>query len=218
MRVGVLCEGSIDLPLIAALLQRIARVRGRIRWPIQPTDAIEAIRIPKKGFGQIEKALKHILANGDELAKYEFLIIVLDEKTRDTQARVRQLLRGKRNFALGIARREIEAWWLADRRNVLEWLGITEKHVVGTRYGQPYDAESDDSPKRTLDELTNLPLARVQSTYGDGNTDLALEFAESWVENANLGSISTACPSGFAPFLRRVEAFFHAAVRNRRKH
>jgi hypothetical protein len=212
MNVGIFCEGSIDFHLLGALLKRIARVRARIDWPVQPRDAIEEIRIRKRGFGQIEKAIRRCLKDDTHLAKYEFIVVVLDANTRNSQEAVRRLFRGRRDFVLGVAHQEIEAWWLADRSSVLEWLQLRERDVRGTRYALPYDPERDDNPKQTLDELTELSSA-VQSRYGEGNTDLATEFARSWSDSANLGRIATSCPKGFAPFDQRSAALFAAAKR-----
>ncbi len=211
MRIGILCEGPIDLELVSALLERIARSRARVNWPLQPGDVIEQVRMRKRGYGQIPKALKLLnpLLHEKPFEGYSLFVIVLDYKTRGTQRSIRRQIRGDHRFLLGIAIREIEAWWLADRRNTLEWLGLDDAPQDGYRYWQDdYNPERDDDPKRTLDELTQLS-SRVDATYGGGNVGLAREFASLWTDRAELRQIETQCRQGFAPFCRRTTQAFH---------
>jgi hypothetical protein len=114
---------------------------------------------------------------------------------------VRRLIAGTHLFVIGIAIEEIEAWWLADRRNTLAWTGLQGEPPGQLEYlRQGYSPEGDQDPKRTLDELTNAsPLLELR--YGRGNAGLAFEFADRyWSDGADLGAIEIGCPHGFAPF------------------
>lgn len=217
MRIGILCEGPIDLELVSALLQRIARSRARVSWPLQPRDVIEQVRMRKRGYGQIPEALKRLkpLLHEEPFEGYSLFVIILDYKTRGTQRSIRRQIKGDHRFLLGIAIREIEAWWLADRRNTLEWLGLNNGPQLSYRYWRHnYNPERDDDPKRTLDELTQLS-SRVDATYSGGNVGLAREFASLWADRAELRQIEIHCSQGFAPFCRRATQAFRRAQRRR---
>ena len=125
---------------------------------------------------------------------------------------VRKLIRDRSRFVLGIAIEEIEAWWLADRTNTLAWSGFSAGLPPGCRYGsRKYKAEKDKAPKKTLNELTRLSN-RIDRYYGDGNLDLATDFAEEyWQGNARLDEISVQCPRGFVPFQNVVTSEFRQA-------
>jgi len=180
MKIGLLCEGEIDLALIPALVQRIAHDRAEIKWPVRPDDVVERVGVRKGGFGQVQKAVERLCGLLDESPynDYAFFLIVLDHQTRNTQAAIKKCIKGhSRRFVTGIAIHEVEAWWLADKRNTLEWLGLAH----GPDHDHPYWSttyrpERDQNPKRTLDELTELSPV-LESTYGEGNTQLAVEFA-----------------------------------------
>jgi hypothetical protein len=208
MKIGLLCEGEIDFALVPALVQRIARSEAGIRWPVRPDDVVEQVGIRKGGYGQVKKAVERLCSLLDQgvYADYAFFLVVLDHKTRQTQTAVKKCIRGTGGkFVMGIAIYEIEAWWLADRRNTLEWLGLAGTDHEGRYWDNGYTAEDDTDPKSTLDELTRLSPT-LQSTYGDGNTQLAVEFADLWNSRAELGQIKTQCPKGFAPFCRKTSA------------
>ena len=64
-------------------------------------------------------------------------------------------------------------------------------------------AERDPHPKKTLNELTEASEA-VDSVYGEGNTAMAIAFAELWRDHARLGDIEAQCPQGFRPFCRHA--------------
>ena len=71
------------------------------------------------------------------------------------QEEIRQLIAGHARFVMGVAIEEIEAWWLADRRNTLAWAHLVPRPPAHCRYAAAdYHAESDPDPKATLDELT----------------------------------------------------------------
>jgi hypothetical protein len=210
MKIGLLCEGEIDAALVPALVQRIARTEAGIRWPVRPDDVVENLGIRKGGYGQVQKAVQKlcILLDEGHYADYAFFLVVLDHNTRRTQTAIKKCIAARRSgnkFVIGIAIYEVEAWWLADRRNTLEWLGLAGAEHRGRYWDQDYCAEDDADPKRTLDELTRLSPT-LQSRYGDGNTQLAREFADLWNSRAELGQIRTQCPKGFHPFCRKATA------------
>lgn len=222
MRIGLLCEGLIDLQLVPPLLQTIARTRADVRWPIQHFNAVEQIGIRTGSFGQIPKAVRKLvhLINLPPWSECEFFVILLDHRTRTTQKEIRRLIRGHSKFVVGIAIREIEAWWLGDRANTLGWLRLAEHSLAGLRYGRAgYRAESDDAPKRTLDELT-IHSSDCLAQYGKGNLQLAIDFANVWRNSADLNQIEAQCPIGFRPFCRDSLNEFRAARRRllRRRH
>jgi len=62
-----------------------------------------------------------------------------------------------------------------------------------------------------LDELTRVS-DRFNRFYGDGNLDLAAEFARDfWAGHARLDDIAAQCPQGFAPFQRNMANAFRRA-------
>jgi hypothetical protein len=132
-------------------------------------------------------------------------VILLDRRTRAVQKEVEKLIRGKDRFILGIAIEEMEAWWLGDRTNTLAWSSLKNNLPTTCRYAKwKYRAEQDDSPKRTLDELTRLS-DRFDRYYGEGNVDMAMEFAKDyWQSGARLHEIATQCPEGFCRFQDRM--------------
>lgn len=201
-RVGIIAEGPIDLALLPPILQRIAEERAGLAWPVQTADAaLEWLQMRPRGHGGVWQAVKRMVkVLSDEVNfPYAFIIILLDRRTRQVQKRVRKLIAGKARFVLAIAQEEIEAWWLGDRHNTLAWLGF-DQAPTGTVYGTAgYLAEQDKRPKRTLSELTERS-ARLGSVYGEGNLDLAREFAEFWEGKTRLKGIQSQCPQRFSPF------------------
>ncbi len=67
-----------------------------------------------------------------------------------------------------------------------------------------------DAYMKTLDELT-ARSPRLESRYGQGSLDLALDFAETWDPTECLERIRTECPQGFAPFVRQASKLFNRA-------
>ena len=208
MKAGIITEGTTDLPLVGALLQRIAHLRAGFEWPVSSDDLDGTLRIRKSGFGGVvEKVCRLVkfLEKCDPEARRDIYVILLDRRTEQAQRDVRRELRGRTGFVLGIAIEEIEAWWLADRRATLQWLELDEVQVSTTAYGRDrHKPEKDADPKRTLDELTCMSDA-CASRYGDGNTGLAEHFAEDWGDFADIAAIETACPKGFGPFARKAQ-------------
>lgn len=202
-RIGILAEGTTDHALLPALLERIARDRADFKWPVLPDDAAANFPVRKRGHGGVLDAVKRIVAVLDkspEFEGYSFFAIILDARTRQVQTKVRKLIKGRGRFIMGVAIAEIEAWWLGDRKSTLGWLGLRNKLPPSTRYAKKdYKAEKDQTPKKTLDELTQLS-PKLDRRYGDGNTGLALDFADLWKRSACLGTIERQCPRGFQPF------------------
>jgi hypothetical protein len=162
----------------------------------------------------LETVRRLVQALDTEVYDHAFYVIVLDRRTRPVQDEIKSLLRNRGRFVLGIAIEEIEAWWLGDRENTLVWAGLKGKLPDDARYAKKgYQAEQDDAPKKTLDELTRIS-DRFDRFYGEGNVDLAEEFAEDyWREFARLDGIGAQCPRGYRPFERRATQQFRTAKR-----
>lgn len=207
--VGIVAEGPIDQALLAPLVRSIAKDRAGVAWPVQPTDAFERLHLRMCGHGGVYQAIKRLVKvlETDPNFPYAFVVILLDARTAPIQRKVRKLIAGKHRFVLGIAQHEIEAWWLGDRASTLAWLGF-ETAPADTAYGTAgYLAEKDKTPKRTLDQLTDKS-ARLDRRYGEGNLDLAREFAEQWEGKVRLKEISSQCPKRFPPFCQDTAQAF----------
>jgi hypothetical protein len=215
-KVGVIAEGPIDHTLLSPLLERIARDRCDYDWPVRPDDIAEQFFIRKRGHGGVLETVRRLVCVLDsDVFDHAFFVILLDRRTRPVQQEIRQLLANRNRFVLGIATEEIEAWWLADRVNTLTWAGLLPDGLpADARYAQGrYRPERDDRPKATLDELTRLSN-RFDRCYGDGNVDLAQEFAEDyWRQFARLDDIRNQCPQGYRPFEKATTQQFRAASR-----
>lgn len=210
-KIGLIAEGSIDHVLLPVLLSRIATDKVGIAWPLRTDDVADFFPLRKRGHGGVLESVRKLIRVLDQshLYNHHCFVILLDQKTKMVQDKVCRLLSGKGRFIMGIAIKEIEAWWLGDRTNTLAWSGFQMGLPRESRYGaNGYTAEKDDDPKRTLDELTNLSN-NFDRCYGEGNLDLAREFAEGfWRANARLDEIAVQCPQGFKPFQQAmVNAF-----------
>lgn len=204
-KVGIITEGVVDDLLLAALLERIARDRAHFNWPVMPDDLGEIIPLRKRGHGGVVEAARRIVIYLEQHppTDHAFFVVLLDRRTRLEQAEVRKLIRGKPLFVLGIAIEEIEAWWLADRDSTLRWLDLSDRSDSNCRYwSKRYNAERDDDPKLTLDELTDLS-PRLDQRYGYGNRQLAEDFAELWQNSARLSAIEQQCPKDSSLFAGR---------------
>jgi len=211
-KIGIIAEGPIDHALLPALLERIARDRAGFTWPLNAEDMAEVFAIRKRGHGGVLETVRKLVTVLDtEFFEHAFFVILLDRRTRSAQEEIRGLLTNRNRFALGVAIEEIEAWWLADRKNTLAWAGMVAT-PPGTRYAaEGYRAEHDDDPKKTLDELTQVS-DRFDRYYGGGNTDMATEFAEDyWRRFAKLDAIGTDCPEGYGRFEGVATNRFRAA-------
>jgi hypothetical protein len=211
-RVGIVAEGPIDLALLPSILHQIAEERAGVTWPVNVADAFEWLQMRPRGHGGVWMAIRRIVRvlEKDPQLPYAFIVILLDRRTQKIQKKIRKLISGKDRFVLAVAQEEIEAWWLGDRKNTLAWLEFPEP-PVGTRYADGgYVAERDDNPKYTLHELTEKSV-HVDRVYGEGNLDLARDFAELWDGRVRLKEIETQCPQQFPPFCKdTAQAFRHA--------
>ena len=82
----------------------------------------------------------------------------------------------------------------------LGWLAPSDQDAEAVGYGLDYRPEKDETPKRTLDRLTERSDA-VSGRYGDGSVCLAEDFVSAaWQQGVNVGSLRFNCPDGFAPF------------------
>jgi hypothetical protein len=218
-KIGIIAEGPIDHALLPALLERIARARAGYSWPVQPDDIAELFQIRKRGHGGVLETVRRlVIALSADVYDHAFFVIVLDRRTRPVQEEIRTLIASHGRFVMGIAIEAIEAWWLADRRNTLEWAGLTGSLPRHCRYAvADYHAERDDEPKKTLDELTR-ESDRFDRCHGEGNVELAIEFAEDyWKEFAHLDDIRAQCHLGYRPFEREVTQRFRQAARASRR-
>lgn len=209
-KIGVIAEGPIDHLLLPALLSRIAAEKADFTWPLHSEDAADLFAIRKRGHGGVLETVRRLVKVLDTAYfEHACFVILLDRRTKGVQDRIRKLIQGRDRFVLGIAIEEIEAWWLGDRRNTLAWANFDGTPLPSCRYAvQDYHAESDDRPKLTLDELTRLS-ERFDRCYGEGNVDLAREFAEDyWRSNAQLDQMAGQCPRGFGVFQSEVSACF----------
>ncbi len=214
-KIGVITEGSIDYALLPPLLSRIAEEKVGFHWPLDVDDVAELFPIRKRGHGGVLHALRALVRALDtQYYDHACYVILLDRRTRRIQQRVRRLISGRDRFVLGIAIEEVEAWWLGDRTNTLAWSGFDALLLPECRYAtRNYQAERDENPKRTLDELTRLS-DRFDRSYGEGNLDLATEFAEEyWRAYARLDEIAHQCPQGFGTFQQEVAGQFRRARR-----
>ena len=170
----------------------------------------------RRGHGGVLKAVERLVSClvANPMSEYAFFVVVVDSGPEGVLRRLRRLVRANPRLVLGIAVREIEAWWLADRRNTLAWLELERQPDGTARYwAKGYSPERDRRPKTTLDELT-LRAPRLEQHYGDGNTELAREFAEDyWGKSAELDAIAASCPRGFAPFCDATTAALLAEKR-----
>jgi hypothetical protein len=218
-KIGIISEGPIDHLLLPHLLSHIAAKDAGCDWPIETSDVAEPLHIRKRGHGGVLETVRALVEflMRDRLG-YSFVVILLDRRTKEVQGKIAKLLAGKEGFILGIAIEEVEAWWLGDRSNTLAWSGFTHATLPACRYRlcDPsdrlvYAAEKDPDPKKTLDEITQIS-PKLESRYGDGNTELASHFGENhWKRNAQLDEISSQCPRGFKEFRNHVKQGFRAA-------
>jgi hypothetical protein len=178
-KIGIIAEGAIDHVLLPALLARIATDKARLTWPVTADDIAEVFPIRKRGHGGVLETVRALVHTLDtKHFEQACFVILLDRRTRPIQDQVQKLIHSRDRFVLGIASEEIEAWWLGDRTNTLAWSGLRNTLPPRCRYAvTKYLAERDDAPKRTLDELTRLS-DRFDRYYGEGNLDLASQFAE----------------------------------------
>jgi hypothetical protein len=202
-KIGVIAEGNIDRVLLEALLTRIAEDRADFTWPVEPDDMVQRFFVRKSGHGAVLKTVR-ALARGlrERCFDHALFVILLDHKPRQVQRLIKKEVGDLRDrFVIGLAIREIEAWWLGDRGNTLAWSDLSSSLPPSARYARKgYRAEKDAAPKRTLDELTRLS-PHFDRAYGQGNLDQAIDFVDRfWRTGARLDDIARECPKGFGAF------------------
>ena len=215
LRIIFIGEGDIDSILVSALISRVASDRCGFTWSVPVDDDLVEWRSRKTGHGGVARKLKAFLElrNRGQLGEYDLCVVVLDQRTATAKKEVRRLARGREDVVFGVAIHEVEAWWLGDRTSTLAWLRLAAGEVAPLRYdGASYSAERDTAPKQTLNELTRRSEA-VDTVYGDGNVELALEFAAGWATQAHLSQIEHQCPKGFRPFAEALERGLKRAKR-----
>jgi|GEM_PF-2045169 len=218
-KIGIIAEGPIDHRLLPPLLERIAKDRADYAWPVVPEDMAEVFFIRKRGFGGVVETVRRLVkALETAVFDHAFFVIVLDRRTQAAQTEIKAMLANRNRFVVAVAIEEIEAWWLADRQNTLAWSALKDNLPGDCRYAREnYQAERDDNPKKTLNELTRLS-DRFDRCYGEGNVDLAREFAEDyWRKFAQLDAIRSQCPQGYRPFEKAATQQFRAASRRARR-
>lgn len=210
MRISLITEGDIDRALVPCVLKAIAERRG-ITWPLQVSDYQEA-HIRKRGYGAVLEAVRNVIKEMEagRYTKPDILVIVLDSrKTADTVREIRRLVRAIDWVVIGIAVEEIEAWWLADRNQVLAWLDISTDDASNAGYPDTHAPEKDQEPKNTLHKLTEIS-EKVLFNYGRGSVQLAEDFADSaWQNFVDIESMKFKCPRGFTPFFEKITNLFH---------
>lgn len=208
MRVVIITEGRIDDILLPPLIQRIAYDNG-ITWPLDLETDYHIVPIRKAGHGGVKERIVRVINNRSEERVYnaDALIAVLDyRKTQETIAEIKRTISSFHQFVLGIAKYEIEAWWLADQTQTLAWLNLTRENANSVGYDADYAAEHDEEPKKTLNLLTTIS-DKVEEVYGDGNAGLAEEFVdEAWYQNVNIEEVKAGCPEYFREFYQRISA------------
>jgi hypothetical protein len=212
-KIGILVEGVIDLALLPPLLTRIAQEHAGYKWPVSATDLSLQLQIPSRGHGSVLVAVRTLFREFQKVEvahRYDYagFVILLDRKTRPVQEEIRKLIGTDSRFVLGIAIEEIEAWWLADRKNTIAWAGLEEPLPRDLRYAaRDYNAEKDENPKQTLSELTAV-AERFDRVYGDGDEDMAREFAAFWETHVPLEVLRAQCSQGFGAFERDAANLF----------
>lgn len=228
MKMLLIREGEIDDILIPPLVTLIAS-ENAIHFPLNFQKDIRTKYQKGQGFGSVKNAVERIVAalNSDPEAVYkEFrkIVVILDSKgTPAAQQEIRQLIADRPEFLIGIAVKEVEAWVLADRENVIQWLGVQQRDCPTCRFWQSsYRPERDPDPKETLDLLIQ---SSDRTDYDRWSTGAATEFIElywkgthysndevnvtNWRGRANLSGMRQRCPQGFSPFYQGLVQFLY---------
>lgn len=215
MKIGYFGEGKLDYILLPPLLEAIAQNKAQIHWPVEASD-MKRLNIRKTGHGGVLEKIRALMEFHDECKKSlermpeSFYVIVLDRRTRTVQQMIKETMNNcSIPYVMGIAIEEIEAWILADRCQLLNWLQLDESasHVRKLRYfDSEYDPEEDSDPKKTLDQLIRASSVPSADCW---NTDAAAEFVEFWRDGSmDLVEIEKGCPKGFKPFSEAVSEYF----------
>ena len=221
--VGIITEGPVDRILVRPLLKCIAAGKAGCSGPLFDEDYSERVTIRKRGHGGVLEMVRNLVDVLEaDPPPYDIVVILLDRRTLPVQERIKALIRGKDRFVLGIAIEEIEAWWLADRKDTLAWADLKEAdledgarfcrdHKTGKHDRGRYKAEEDPNPKQTLDEITRIS-GKFDRCYGEDSEDLARDFVQRyWEKAAPIDQIGSQCPKGFGSFQKDVTNEFRAA-------
>jgi len=229
MKVLLIREGEIDDILIPPLITLIAAENG-IRFPLNFRDDFRIRYQTGSGFGSVVSAVSRIaaaLSKDPEAVRRSFhkVVVLLDGKgTLSARQQIQALIAPYPEFMIGVAVKEVEAWVLADRAHVIEWLNPNRERCADCRFWQRgYQPEQDPDPKMTLDRLV---ACSTESDYSRWGTGAAAEFVErfwkgtdaadwevnvaNWVGRADLNGMTAGCPNGFGAFYRDMIRFLQS--------
>ncbi|TCP55947.1 hypothetical protein EV586_103606 [Tumebacillus sp. BK434] len=223
MKVAFLGEGEIDDILLPPLITTIAKNKADVQWPLHFSADIRKNVGFGMGFGEVKVAVRKLVEalDADPAAfrkNFDYVIVLLDgARTTEAQNEIRELIEGKNEFIFGLAIKEVEAWILADRDHVIEWLGIGRRDCPTCRFWQAgYSPERDPDPKETLTQL----LQASDSDYDVWCSGAAEEFVDEywkgtflpddriemrdWSGKADLQTMAERCPYGYRPFEEEI--------------
>ena len=134
MSIAAVAEGHLD----EAVLRAVIRHAGGIPGPVYGKHGKQYIRKNLHGYNQ---AANHA----------PWLVLVDLDQDADCAPpfRATWLLRPAPMMCFRVAVREVEAWLLADRRRIAEFLGVDSRNV-------PTDVEAIPDPKHTVLQLAHV--------------------------------------------------------------
>lgn len=190
MKVLLVCEGEHEKS--GALQALVCRLTARkIEIKIDRVSRINIHIHRGKGQGFFKRAVRWLLEA--QKRGFDALILVIDEDG-DSQ-RIRDMTEAQESTlaaiprALGVAIRTFDAWMLADENALTRVLGF---HVQR----QP-NPETTSDPKAVC--------RRLLKERDDGLTMKLREMYAAVCDAANLDTLQSRCPKGFAPFAKRVK-------------
>lgn len=190
MKVLLVCEGKHEAS--GALQNLVYRLMNR-KFEIT-TDRVSRSDIHThrgKGKGFFKRGVRWILEA--EKRGFDALILVIDED--GCSQRVREIAKAQENTlaaiprALGVAIRTFDAWMLADESALT--------CVLGFQVNRQRNPETIPDPKAVC--------RRLLKKRDDGLTMKLREMYAAVCDAANLDTLQSRCPKGFAPFAERVK-------------